>query len=67
MSNPSHSTTKVSLGHLRQWERIAVVTDITWIANALNVFDFLKHGKVEVFPLSDAGKARAWIAEVRAS
>jgi hypothetical protein len=54
---------KVGLGHLRQWERIAVVTDIAWIANALNVFGFLKPGQVEVFPLADAGKARTWIAE----
>ena len=54
---------KVGLGHLRQWERIAVVTDSAWIANALNVFGFLKPGEVEVFPLADAGKARAWIAE----
>jgi hypothetical protein len=58
---------KVGMGHLRQWERIAVVTDIAWIANALNVFGFLKPGQVEVFPLSDAGKARAWIAEAPTS
>jgi hypothetical protein len=57
---------KVGLGHLRNWERIAVVTDIAWIANALNVFGFLKPGQVEVFPLADAGKARTWIAETTA-
>src|SRR5262245_21021549 len=54
---------KVGLGNFSRWERIAVVTDIAWIANALNVFGFLKPGQVEVFPLADAGTARAWIAE----
>jgi hypothetical protein len=57
---------KVGLGHLRNWKRIAVVTDIAWIANALNVFGFLKPGQVEVFPLADADKARTWIAETTA-
>jgi stage II sporulation SpoAA-like protein len=57
---------KVGLGNFSRWERIAVVTDIAWIANALNVFGFLKPGQVEVFPLSDAGKARAWISETPA-
>jgi stage II sporulation SpoAA-like protein len=52
---------KVGLGHLRQWERIAVVTDLEWIGNALKVFGFLKPGEVQVFPLGDADRARAWI------
>jgi hypothetical protein len=54
---------KVGLGNLSRWERIAVVTDIAWIANALKIFGFLKPGQVEAFSLSDAEKARAWIIE----
>jgi hypothetical protein len=58
---------KVGLGNLRRWQRIAVVTDIAWIGNALNVFGFLKPGQVRVFSLSEADQARAWIAKVTAS
>jgi hypothetical protein len=52
---------KVGLGNFRRWERIAVVTDIAWIGNALNVFGFLKPGQVRVFPMAEADQARAWI------
>jgi hypothetical protein len=52
---------KVGLGNFRRWERIAVVTDIAWIGNALNVFGFLKPGQVRVFPVAEADQARAWI------
>ena len=54
---------KVGLGNLRHWDRIAVVTDLAWIGNALKVFGFLKPGHVQIFPLSDAEKARTWITE----
>jgi hypothetical protein len=57
---------KVGLGHLRQWERIAVVTDIDWIGNALKVVGFLKPGQVRLFPLSEADQARAWIVSADA-
>jgi hypothetical protein len=57
---------KVGLGNLRRWNRIAVVTDLEWIGNALKVFGFLKPGQAQVFPLSRAGQARAWITEIPA-
>jgi hypothetical protein len=52
---------KVGLGNLTRWERIAVVTDVQWIGNALKVFGFLKPGQVQVFPQSEADQAREWI------
>jgi hypothetical protein len=51
---------KVGLGNLTRWERIAVVTDVEWIGNALKVFGFLKPGQVQVFPQSEADQARKW-------
>jgi hypothetical protein len=57
---------KVGLGNFRRWERIAVVTDIAWIGNALNVFGFLKPGQVRVFPTGEADQARAWIVSADA-
>jgi hypothetical protein len=52
---------KVGLGNLTRWERIAVVTDLEWIDNAIKVFGFLKPGQVQVFKLSEADQAREWI------
>jgi hypothetical protein len=57
---------KAGLGNLSRWNRFAVVTDLEWIGNALKVFGFLKPGQVQVFPLSQADQARAWITEIPA-
>ncbi|MGB8278259.1 MAG: STAS/SEC14 domain-containing protein [Methylovirgula sp.] len=52
---------KVGMGHLSQWERIAVVTDVDWIKLAVEAFRFLMPGKLRVFPTAEAEAARAWI------
>lgn len=52
---------KVGMAHLSRWERIAVVTDIEWIRHTVRLFSFLIPGTVRLYPLSEAGKARAWI------
>ena len=53
---------KVGLARLPHWEKLAVVTDIAWIRQAVSAFAFLIHGKVKVFPLDGAQKAKEWIA-----
>lgn len=53
---------KLGLGHLGAWEKIALVTDVGWIANAANVFKFIIPGEVRVFPLADRQLAEQWIA-----
>ena len=52
---------KVGMGHLTHWERIAVVTDVDWIRNAILAFGFLMPGSVKVFPLAEATQAKSWI------
>jgi hypothetical protein len=47
--------------YLLRWERVAAVTDINWIAHALNAFRFLMPGRMKVFPTSETAQARAWI------
>ncbi len=54
---------KVGMEHFTHWERIAVVTDVDWIRNAVKGFGFLMPGEVRVFSLTDADKARAWIID----
>jgi SpoIIAA-like len=54
---------KLGLGRLNRWERIALVTDITWIANATSVFGMILPCPVKVFPVRDRAEAEAWIAD----
>jgi hypothetical protein len=51
------------MDHLARWERIAVVSDVEWIAHTLRLFAFLMPGVTRIFPTSQAKDARAWIAD----
>lgn len=44
------------------WRRMALVTDIEWIAKATRAFAWVAPGDVEVFPLAEEATARTWIA-----
>jgi hypothetical protein len=43
------------------WERIAVVTDIEWIAHSMSAIGFLMPAKVKVFKIAEDAAARDWI------
>ena len=53
----------VGVRHLTRWKRVAVVTDVTWIAQFVRMFGFLLPAATKVFPVADAIAARAWLAE----
>ena len=52
---------KVGMNHLTQFEKLAVITDHSWIANSVKVFGFLIPCPVKVFSVDQAADARAWI------
>lgn len=52
---------KVGVEYWRRWERIAIVTDVTWIGQVMAVFRFLMPGQVRVFPLGEKAAAVSWI------
>ncbi len=52
---------KVGMEHLSRWERVAVVTDVQWIAHAVSLFSFLIPGAMKLFATKDVDQARAWI------
>lgn len=52
---------KVGMEHLTRWERVAVVTDVEWIKQAMRFFSFLMPGAMKSFSTSEAAQARAWI------
>lgn len=53
---------KLGIAHLKAWERIAVVTDTRWVANATQMFAFLMPGQVKVFSNEEQSAAEKWIA-----
>jgi hypothetical protein len=54
---------KVGLGHLSDFERIAVVTDRDWIAHSLRVTAFLIPAAVRLFAPDQLEEAKRWIVE----
>jgi hypothetical protein len=53
----------LALEHRGAWRRLVVVTDVEWIANAVELFRWLMPGEVEVFPLDALARAKLWVAE----
>jgi hypothetical protein len=53
--------TKLGLGQLRTWDRIAVVTDEDWIENSIHALDWAIPGDIKVFDPDDLDDARRWI------
>lgn len=53
---------KLGVSHLRAWERLAVVSDLGWVAHALEMFRFLLPCPAKVFANKDRAQAEAWIA-----
>jgi len=50
--------------HATRWDRVAVVTDVEWMKQATRLFGVILPGNVRMFPTSNAGAARAWIAAI---
>jgi hypothetical protein len=46
----------------KSWRRMALVTDVEWIAKAMRAFAWMAPGEIEVYPLAEVDAARAWVA-----
>jgi hypothetical protein len=53
---------RVGVEHLSRWERIALVTDVSWIAHTMMAFSFLMPAEMKLFGTADEAAARDWIA-----
>ena len=53
---------KVGVEHLRAWKRIALVTDIDWMAQMTTLFGWMTPGEVRAFRLAQRDEAIAWAA-----
>ena len=45
------------------FERVAVVSDETWMRPAMRALSFLLPGKAKAFPVAELEAAKAWVAE----
>ena len=53
---------KMGAGHMGNWKRTAVVTDVEWIVTMLSIFGWLTPGEVKHFPLDQRDAAISWAA-----
>ena len=54
---------KVGIRHLTAFEKIAVVSNMTWIINAVKIFAFVIPCPVKIFPNEQLSKAKAWVSQ----
>lgn len=54
---------RLGLGKLGHWTRMAIVTDIDWIENAIKLFRLLSPGELRHFDGDEYEEAKAWVCE----
>ncbi len=52
---------KVGIGYFDDWERAAVVTDISLLEQATRLYQMLLRCPMRIFSVAEAAQARAWI------
>lgn len=53
---------KFGIAHWGKWKRCAVVSDKTWVKDALKVFGWLMPGEMDQFGVADLDRAIEWAA-----
>ena len=53
---------RMGVEHWRAWKRIALVTDVEWMAHGTDWFAWMTPGEVKHFPLAERAAAVAWAA-----
>ena len=54
---------KVGMSHLLSFDKIAVVTDHTWLANAVRAFALMMPCPVKIFSTAERDAAKDWISD----
>lgn len=54
--------TRLGFEHIRQWERIAVVSDEDWIRGSVGLFGTLMRSTIRAFPNAQLAEAQAWVS-----
>jgi hypothetical protein len=56
--------TRLWFKDLKNWERVAVVSDADWLENAVKAFGWMMPGEVKVFESDDVRDAKAWLVGI---
>jgi hypothetical protein len=54
---------KVGIWHLTAFEKIAIVSDVEWIINAVKIFKFVIPCPVKIYKNESLPEAKAWVSE----
>ena len=54
---------RLGLGRIGHWARMAIVTDIEWLKNAVKLFRLLSPGELRHFNSDEYDDAREWVCE----
>ena len=52
----------VLFSHHAAFRRMAIVSDEKWVAHTLHALSWMVPGELEIFPLADIDRAKAWAA-----
>jgi hypothetical protein len=52
----------VEFAHRKDWKRLAVVTDIGWMAKAMHAFAWAMPGELAVYGVDQLEEAKSWAA-----
>jgi SpoIIAA-like len=52
----------VEFAHRKDWKRLAVVTDIDWMAKAMHAFAWAMPGELRVYGTDELEEAKSWAA-----
>jgi hypothetical protein len=52
----------VEFAHRKDWKRLAVVTDIDWMAKAMHAFAWAMPGELRVYGMDELQEAKSWAA-----
>jgi SpoIIAA-like len=60
--NSMWDDTKVVMGHVKQWEKIALVSDQEWLRDSVKLLGRLMPGELKGFPMQEEASAGVWVA-----
>jgi hypothetical protein len=55
--------TQLGIEHLREWDRLALVSDREWVVHLASLFGWMVPGDIRHFPLTDLRDAIDWAAD----
>lgn len=53
---------KTGFKHLTKWKKVALVTDVSWMAHLTSLFGWMTPGQTRVFSMAERDDALAWVA-----